>query len=123
MKKLGLFLVVTGIVVAVISGNPQLSLASMKDSKMMKGTMMDEKMALGGFCPTCLIHGKKIKGKAEFTSVFDSKTYLFSSKETKDYFDQNPAENAKAAQMKYDQEIKMMDENMDGMKDKMGNMK
>ncbi len=58
--------------------------------------------ALDGFCATCIINGNKTMGSAEFTSVYEGKTYMFSSAETKKVFDVNPALNSKLAELKYE---------------------
>ena len=108
-------------VVAIICAAPILSHADMgmmKDS-MMKADSMAEKgeamakdamkaePAIGGFCPTCLIHGMKMKGSPEYTAEYEGKTYMFTSQEMKDYFMKDPKVNSMEAQKKYDAE-KMM---------------
>jgi len=41
---------------------------------------MEDKVALGGYCPVCYIAaGKANKGKAEFASTYEGKTYHFVS--------------------------------------------
>ena len=48
--------------------------------------------ALDGYCPVCYIAaGKANKGKAEFASKHEGKTYYFVSKEVKAMFDAEPA--------------------------------
>jgi len=57
-----------------------------------KNIMMQEaKPALGGYCPVCYIAaGKANKGKAEFSSKYEGKTYYFVSKDVKGMFDAEP---------------------------------
>ncbi len=48
-------------------------------------------LALNGNCAVCLVKSQKIvKGKAEYASVYDGRTYLFPSEEVKKMFDANP---------------------------------
>ena len=82
---------------------PVLSLAEMGDA----GSMMvkqDAKAttALDGFCPVCLLNGNKIMGNPEFASVYEGKTYMFSSADTKAMFDANPAIMVKMAEVKFE---------------------
>ena len=116
MKGFKMILSVTVVVFSAMCFMPVLSKAEMSTSMMKAETMaakgeamahdvMKTEPAIGGFCPTCLIHGKKMKGSAAYTSTYEGKVYMFTSAETKKFFDDNPAENAKAAQMKYDAEM------------------
>lgn len=88
------------VAIAVICVLPRFSQAEM-DSMMAKDSMQED-VAVGGFCATCLIHGMKNKGSSEYKTVYNGKTYMFTSEETKMAFDANPAANSKEAQMKYD---------------------
>lgn len=112
MKGLSV-LVLSVVVMCAVPSFSQAEMNSMmkNDSVMNKGDMMGmdsmkEDVAVGGFCATCLIHGMKNKGSSEYKTIYNGKTYMFTSKETKMAFDENPAENAKEAQMKYDAMMK-----------------
>ncbi len=49
------------------------------------------KVAMEGYCPVCIIDLRKwIKGKPEYATTYDGKTYLFPSQEVKDKFLANP---------------------------------
>ncbi|GEM_PF-2913950 len=52
----------------------------------------DADAPLGSYCPICLVEAKKwIKGKKEFTSVYDGMRYQFPEAAIKQKFDANPA--------------------------------
>ena len=46
--------------------------------------------ALDGYCPVAYRFGKAVKGKPEFASQHDGKTYLFPAAQAKQMFDANP---------------------------------
>jgi YHS domain-containing protein len=46
--------------------------------------------ALDGYCPVAYRFGKAVKGKPEFASDYEGKTYLFPKGEAKRMFDANP---------------------------------
>lgn len=107
MKSFKSVFVVTFLSLGFMCTLPVISQADMMAKESMKagavmGTDMKAEPAIGGFCPTCLIHGMKMMGTAEYTTVYEGKTYMFSTGEMKKAFDENPAENAKEAQMKFD---------------------
>jgi YHS domain-containing protein len=48
------------------------------------------KPALDGYCPVAYRFGKAVKGKPEFSSSYDGKTFLFPQQQAKQLFDANP---------------------------------
>lgn len=46
--------------------------------------------AYDGFCATALAQGKKLESNPKFFTVHNGRTYLFSSKQAKAMFDENP---------------------------------
>ncbi|MGE4159648.1 MAG: hypothetical protein AB7F75_11205 [Planctomycetota bacterium] len=51
-------------------------------------------LALKGLCPVCLVGGKEVEGKEEFSSTQGDFIYRFPDAETKKKFDENPAKYA-----------------------------
>lgn len=61
------------------------------------GKYADADLGMGGHCPVCLVEmQKQIKGKAEFSSVYDGVRYLFPGEEQKKMFDADPIKYAPA---------------------------
>ncbi len=62
----------------------------MKDDKMMDHGMMKNEVAIGGFCPVCLLHGMEMKGSDDFVTEHKGKIYKFSSKAMQKAFENDP---------------------------------
>ena len=79
----------------------------MKSDGMKGGTMMADNMkpqvAISGYCPVCLMHGKLNKGMDNFTTEYKGKVYKFTGIDMQKMFLKNPEKYTKDLDMKYKQ--------------------
>jgi YHS domain-containing protein len=83
-------LVISGFFVhgLIASGNTEGSGAAEKKAE-------KEIIGVDGYCPVCAFNGSLVKGKKEFSSKYEGKTYYFPNAETKTKFDAEPAKYTK----------------------------
>ena len=56
------------------------------------GRQASPELAMGGYCPVCIIENKQwVKGDPQFQVTYDGKTYLFPGQKQKAMFTANPA--------------------------------
>lgn len=72
----------------------------MKDTAMM-GDNMKPQVAISGYCPVCLVHGKLNKGSDNFTTEYKGKVYKFTGIDMQKMFLKNPDKYTKDLDMKY----------------------
>ncbi len=114
MKKLNIILSIAVFVLgfsfaanSFASEGDQMKGSPMAEEKgsQMKGSAMAEKkgdVAIGGYCPVCILGGKYVKGDSKFSTEYKGKTYYFPGAEQQEKFVNDPETYVADIEAKYE---------------------